>query len=707
MFHTVVDTAYWVGLLSGLVFLWRTRFDFPDRGRVVLLGIAWTLIGTYEFWILGDRSYLPMWSELDYTLSGHLALAGHPSGQKFVHGFAGGTDYDVVMAYTGLAVSLEKFLATTFPIGLANFFHKVLLVGVSVIGMYRLSRGFPKLGRSLSFANAALFSVFAGYMTTVTWAHGLGYALIPLVCHIVIGRLERRNYFAGVFAVGVLYAISSSPTHSFVTLTSAIFCLALLRNWSTVLKIIPGFLIIFALLVLNWQDGLFAKAISSPLMGRGNEIKLPYWPIPDFRVLLGTAAAALALYGRRSDGARITVALLLINFSGVMGHYLVLNVGFLAPLKPLTTGYFISASHVVTLMALGMGAALAKRRMQGLIPQTENLVVRSVHSAPYIAFIAVAALAFGEFSKARVYNPLVWLSQGGLPTLGAALDQLKNPSWLPAAPTRTVSIHYRMAANFAAAAGLDTYDGALNLAPGRHLDYWRHIIERKNAHSSHPGLPFVDVDFKCCEDYDVPSFADLDLLRIANVGFILSVVPLKGEGLIQVAGPTGKADLPRSNQSPLERFRRFVELVFEPAKIRVYSLGKPVARVYGAESLVRVPAAEDDKTFFTLVKRHGLQGGVVARSGDIPEMEIPAGKPQLGDWRLDGDRVHVPITGGGGLVVHNTSYLPFWRAYVDGKETPVFPVNGAQMAAVVPDGARVLEFRYQRPTLGEAIEEKW
>ncbi len=704
MFHTVVDAAFWVGLLVGLVFLWRTRFDFHDRRRVVVFGLAWVLIGTYEHWVLGGKSFLSMWSELDYSLSGYLALASRPEGVKFAHGFAGGTDYDVVMAFTGQVVSLERFLATTLPLGLSAIVHKVLLLGLAFVGMYRLSRGFPGIGRRLSVANASFFSVFSAFLTSVSWAHGLGYALIPLICHLVIGRLGRRFYYTGVAAVGVFHAISNSPTHTFVALTSVLFCVALLRSWSTALKIIPAFLVIFALLLLNWHEGLFAKVISSPLMARGNEIKLPYWPSLDFRLWLGIAAGVMSLYGRLADGVRIAVVLIIINFSGVIGHYLVLNVGFLAPLKPLTTGYFIAASHVVTLVALGMGTILAQARTRRSEP--EGWAFKPLRHAPYIAFVAVAVLAIGEFTKIRVYNPLVWLSQGGLPVLGAALDQLKSPSWLPPAPTRTVSIHYRMAANFAAAAGLDTFDGALNLAPGPHLDYWRQVIDSDRAYSSHPGLPFVDVDFKCCEDYDINTFADVDLLRVANVGFILSIVPLKGEGLTQVAGPVGKADLPRGWQSEWERIRRFSKLVFEPAKIRVYSLGQPVARVYAAETLIRAPAGVDNRSFYALVKRHGLQGAAVARTGDIPKMAVPAGKPRLGKWRLDGDTVHVPVTGGG-LVVFNTSYLPFWRAYADGRETPVFPVNGAQMAAIVPYGARQLEFRYQRPTLRQSLGNKW
>jgi uncharacterized membrane protein YfhO len=43
------------------------------------------------------------------------------------------------------------------------------------------------------------------------------------------------------------------------------------------------------------------------------------------------------------------------------------------------------------------------------------------------------------------------------------------------------------------------------------------------------------------------------------------------------------------------------------------------------------------------------------------------------------------------------NFSPNWRAYVDGCETEVVPVDGTFVGAVVPDGEHRVELRYQPP----------
>lgn len=47
-----------------------------------------------------------------------------------------------------------------------------------------------------------------------------------------------------------------------------------------------------------------------------------------------------------------------------------------------------------------------------------------------------------------------------------------------------------------------------------------------------------------------------------------------------------------------------------------------------------------------------------------------------------------------GFLVLTDTYYPGWRAYIDGKETPIFAANLSQRAIVLPEGTRTVRFSY-------------
>jgi hypothetical protein len=52
-----------------------------------------------------------------------------------------------------------------------------------------------------------------------------------------------------------------------------------------------------------------------------------------------------------------------------------------------------------------------------------------------------------------------------------------------------------------------------------------------------------------------------------------------------------------------------------------------------------------------------------------------------------------------GFVVLNEAYFTGWRAWVDGREAPILPANGAVRAVEVGEGRHTVEFRYSTPGL--------
>ncbi|MBF0128413.1 MAG: hypothetical protein HQL33_00315 [Alphaproteobacteria bacterium] len=691
MAHLAIEAVYWCGVLIGLWAALRARRIDVGRNGAFLLGVLFVLASTYEFWILGSRSYLNFDIELDYSLSGRLALPARHGETQFVHGFSGGVDADAVAAFTGAYFSLNTFLLDALPVGLAAFVHKMLVIGGAFFGMYRLARGIPRMERNLAFAAAALYASH-GLLAKTTWNYGPGYALIPLLCHVVVGRLDRRFYWPGVALAAVLYAAGSDPFHDFLALLPALAAVALLRGWGAVPRIVPSALLVVAAVVLNWHEGLYAKFLMGPLTVRGAPMALSEQVdlTVTFYTLLAALGLVLSVYGRKAVAVRSLVSFAFVSFGYVGLTHAVYHVEALSPLKSLTFGYMSQGEGIVSMLILGVGVR----------EFAESGGVRLLQRVPRIAFALVAALATGAFFADRAFNSAVWLVEGGLSSFTAARTQLARPSWLPGEPVRTVTVPYRLAPNIAAAAGLDTFDGTHDLSAERYTRYWKHVAAGAPLYQTHPGLFSFGKQFAVCGDHDLGSYADLDLLRVANVGFVLSVVPLRGEGVRQVSGPSGPPRLPCPHLPVLERVARMAELIVAPAPIRVYAIGEPVPRVYAART-IETSRGEDEASFHARVKRRGPDRIAVARAEDLPATPIPSGSPLLSSWRLVADGVEAEVAGGGGLVVFNSTWLPFWSARADGNPTPVFPVNGVQMAAVVPEGTRRIEFRYRRPTLRE------
>ncbi len=67
-------------------------------------------------------------------------------------------------------------------------------------------------------------------------------------------------------------------------------------------------------------------------------------------------------------------------------------------------------------------------------------------------------------------------------------------------------------------------------------------------------------------------------------------------------------------------------------------------------------------------------------------------------WDEDHRVVRVEHTNEGPVIIRD-NYYPGWKAYAEGKELPVFPANGGQIAAWVPSGRQDVEFRFEPGSL--------
>jgi hypothetical protein len=85
-----------------------------------------------------------------------------------------------------------------------------------------------------------------------------------------------------------------------------------------------------------------------------------------------------------------------------------------------------------------------------------------------------------------------------------------------------------------------------------------------------------------------------------------------------------------------------------------------------------------------------------------PEVSVPTepSREQVTFKEDTGDSVRLTaIASAPGLIVMSDVYDPGWKAYVDGKEAPIYVADGAFRAVSVPAGEHVIEFRYEPLTL--------
>jgi hypothetical protein len=65
--------------------------------------------------------------------------------------------------------------------------------------------------------------------------------------------------------------------------------------------------------------------------------------------------------------------------------------------------------------------------------------------------------------------------------------------------------------------------------------------------------------------------------------------------------------------------------------------------------------------------------------------------------QYDTDRIVVRtnVFGGPGFLVLSDQYFPGWKAFVDGKETPIYKVHEIIRGIVIPEGEHKVEFVYR------------
>ena len=705
------------GLLAG-----RYLNVFPTtRRQVVWFGVLWTLTATAEFWIAGPWTFILLSQELNYSLPLYQYFNQWHDGGTFSHAYAGGNDAWAMSAISGQYVSLERLLLQAFPLWLANGIHKVLVTGLGFVGIYRIGRYFPGSTRAFSSVLAALYTLSFVLIVNVTWLAGVGYALIPLAVYGIVFRANKTRYFASVSCIAALNAISCMPTHSVLTLVFAVAVASLLINTERAPRIATGLCVILGFVLLNWHEAVYGWSVLAPFSYRFQVGADPMQPVAEViagflggvgpngylgvTVVIGAALFLLATMRKRFFWRALAVSLLAILFGPMM---------VLAPWQDLGLKLLGGINFQYLHDALPVTAAILLARAFAWFNEGRTEPpFRAAWFRPQTVSLLVFAAAVAQMGWYKVYHAAVWLSEGSIGLLAKA-EQRLDLDWVPAEPMRVISVPYRFATGFAPAIGLHSFDGGINLVLLSKAIYWglgvtdtNGALEIKDVgRSGFVSLRTSGMDFKCCRIYDITKHMDLDLLRVANVGYILSVLPLEGGGIRQVAGPEGAEDVPPRRSVPLlRRLQGYARLIARPSRVRVYEIASYLPRAFAARGWISVSDEIRAREFLRLVAKHGVRRKVVVSDRFAHRIAGTDPMAEIRRYDLVRDGIDIEVDSPGmGLVVVNIPYTPFWKVVIDGdRRMDPFPVNLIQMAVEVPAGTTHVAFRYERELLRDRI----
>ena len=697
--------------------LLRRRDLRLSRRHGTIAIIAWIVVASLDWWILGPHSYSYTTYELAAATPIHQYAAALPPGTRYAHAFAGGTDLFALGHYVGQYVLIERLLVTWLPTWLGLAVHKILILGLTMAGTYLLCRRAGKTRRELAFAMAALATMAGDFQLQITFQLGQSFAILPLGIYLVVIRQERRWYWSGVAAYAAYAAATAAMPQGAMAVLGNLVLASLAIHPSRLVRAIPAILVIAVAMVINNSETIAGIMAVAPFTGNGvagaanrliygftdNLIRyaeLTWFTSPGvmltFLAITVTVAGLGGAAWKGFPGRSLVIALLLPALLGGLDRVPWSSVG-LSIIGAISFTYVAFGFPSLCTLAV---AALG--RIEGRAwPAPRQTALTTV----------ILALACGQLAYYAMNQKATWLATGGLGSY--AIEDLRGRDWPKGQPFRVAASHYRIPENIPLIAGLDIATASFALEPLVISRYWAALT----GHDPDATLGFGgnvgpslraamdEPTARCCLSYDPARLGiDLDLLGAENVRFLISRVPF--ETLRLVSGPPEGTVPPRNGMAFSERFKLGLRYILDPPPFYIYELPRWLPRVFAPKRMETVAADQNWKTFLARVKTEVWNETAVVWDSERPVCAAgPLQPARIVATRLTGDGFEIDVEGtaGPGVAVFNAVYMPFWKAAADGTPTEAFPVNGIHTALCVPAGTHHLSLRWDRPLLREKL----
>ncbi|MBT3767195.1 MAG: hypothetical protein HOB79_15495 [Rhodospirillaceae bacterium] len=694
------------GALATVYIQFRRPIKFSGQKSVIYFAAIWISILLLEYYILGPASHISWNIDGNIGATFFTYLTERHLGGQVAHGYGGAFDIDTIMGFGTQIFSLERILFSFLPTWFAILVLKIAVAAVGFSGAYRLVRAMGPSGREVAAVLAALFTVAVPYNLNATTWNGLGYAVLPWVLYFAFARADRRYYLPGLVILGVM-ASTTEPLHTFLSIAAAVFAGVALTGRMRPQTIVLPLVIIGVFMLINWHEVLYALKQIAPLTIRGRiifgdltlieAISRAMTAFPSSRVGTVVLAISLMVLAYKRDpffwNALATALLLLTCYVALV--WLPWEIIGLKVLKGLSPHYlyFATSALMLPIAARAISAAsipVSSSQVSGNTPSARKWPIA-------IAFAGSVALLIIY----KVEHGANFIYYGGQTQFGT-IENLKNPDWSHPEPFRVVTLRHQQPEPELAAAfyGFDTYDGTLNLAPAAYSIYWHHGILRGKGTEGFFGRLTMDRQYFSDGLYHIERQANLEMLKIANVAFIISPIAISSNNLHLVSGPK---TAPVQLQDGLRKYVWYrLMKALHYGKVYVYALADPLPRVFAAQRIHRVKSATTEIELLKTVSRLAPHrtavfqdnAKIISKSRDLKSMHVRTFSKAVNGYDVTIDAPD------GGVLILNVPYLSFWKA-TDGKgnSLPISPVNMIHMSVVVQPGTKSVSFRYRRPTL--------
>lgn len=698
MISQILDIAPWAVFAGSFaVLLILTRWRLPEAPWAIFMaGFVWVLLVQGDSILLGPRARIE-WGDGELLFLGYFHHLAGTRNALFLPDLMGGVDRFAFGRIGGELFSLRLLLIDFLPTWAVVVVLRVAATTTALVSVYLLATRRLGCPPALAFAFGALFAAGFDVNATMTFLYTISIAALPALFHL-LARLDRRaGPYLGFGVFAVIYVSLADP---FFWLPMIWLIAILLPTWhrpNSYIAYFGGLVLLTILWLVNYSEAIFAVLQTLTVSSRPDDfLDKPFiehlrhqigWMLsPDFQYNRGgwpyivPVVFALLVAWRTRSGVVLLSALSAIIVGFATPFLLAvpwgkLQLDFLESYR----WYFEYGAFAVAAMAGAQaGAVLANKA-------TARSRVRTI-SVMVALSLAVGLAMLTTFKM----NTVLHMATRGNLTVLQDIPNLRTNNWYDG-ESRVIGVPTRYPTNVSPSYGLPSFDGGATFIPQSTIDYWRQAVLRRGLNISWelPGLPLLTEYMDCCEPYLIEQDISLDMLRVANVGYILSYRALRSDNLTLVSGPD-RQTVPGT----------VTRILGPAAPVSVYALEDPLPRIYGARSVEAVATNQSDTSYADKVRalapdriavvRADNTDGFVAWSANAE----PAFRPVRNGFDID-----LPV-GGAGTILVNVPPLPWWQATgEDGTKLAVLPANITQLAISVPPGQTKVRLRYARPTL--------
>ncbi|MBN2752895.1 MAG: hypothetical protein JXQ84_09325 [Rhodospirillaceae bacterium] len=695
--------APWAVLVVAFLFLkvMVPRLFPSSRRGLIFLGGLWILMVQGDSLLLGPLAPLE-WGDGEMMFYGYFPYLANTHDGLFLHDVIGGVDRYALGRIGGGLVSARVFLSGVMPMWLLLVLMRLFVSSTALYSIFLFSRRRLDCPPVAAFALGALFSAGFDVNTSMTFLYGLSIAALPLLLYFLFSLDREPRRWLIYTAVCLVYVMFADPFFWLAGLWAVALCMLLWHKPNSWVGFFVGLIALSLLWLANYSEAIWAVLQMTPYSSRPPDFLrsslvdrfgfFARWMLfPQLLYNAGGLAYSVPIvfalwvgYSRRAKTVLLAaVSALVVGFASpvlISVPWADLGLNFLQSYR----WYLEYAAFPLSMLAAAAAAAALQK------------IKTTATSMPSVTTLASACLAVGiAMLFVLKSNIILHMATRGNLTMMQDIPNLKNHTWYPEDNSRVVGIPTTYMPNLSPSYGLPAYDGSATFIPKSTFVFWRDLVLRQShgLSFSDPGFPLNPHYLECCEPYPIEQDAALDMLRVLNVGYILSYRALASDRLHQVSGPV------------VQRGRmRLRDVIRRPAQdIFVYAIPDPLPRVYGVRQVVVIDDEQPREDLLHAIAQHAPQRDAVFLKSD--SRGIGDGEQisplAIEEYRIIKDGYDITLTAKApGLIIVNVPYFPWWAAESEaGAQLSIRPVNIGQIAIAVPAHTRQIYLRYKRITL--------